>query len=117
MEVLPRGRAVRDADVPLGRKLEKALEARARVLWPVSFIPVREEEREARCLSPLRAAGHDELVDDHLRAIHEVAELRLPQDERLRGGDRIAVLETDGGELRERRVVHLERSLGLVQVL
>ena len=99
MEELRRRRAVDDADVVLSRQLQEALEARARVLRTVALVAVREEKRQTRRLTPLRATRHDELVDDDLRAVDEVAELRLPQDERVRRGDRVAVLE------RERRVL------------
>ena len=43
-----------------------------------------------------------------LRAVREVAELRLPEHERLGRGGRVAVLEADAGVLGERRVVDLE---------
>ena len=35
-------------------------------------------------------------------AVHEVAELRLPEDERIGRGDRVAVLEAESGVLGER---------------
>ena len=44
-------------------------------------------------LAPLVLRRRDELVDDDLRAVGEVAELRLPQDERLGPLDAVAVLE------------------------
>ena len=117
VEVLGGGRAVRDADVLLRGELEEALEPRARVLGPVALVAVREQQRQARGLPPLREAGDDELVDDDLRAVDEVAELRLPEDERVGRGDRVAVLEAERGELGQRRVVDLERRLGVRQVL
>src|SRR5207342_1026874 len=117
MEELARGRAVDDADVVLRRELEEALEARARVLGPVAFVAVRQQERQARRLSPLRAAGHDELVDDDLGAVHEVAELRLPEHERVGSRDRVAVLERERSVLRERGVVDLERRGGVGEIL
>jgi hypothetical protein len=40
---------------------------------------VREEQGEPRGLLPLRAARDDELVDDDLRSVDEVAELGLPE--------------------------------------
>ena len=49
---------------------------------------------------PLREAGDDELVDRDLRAVDEVAELRLPEHERLGRGDRVAVLEADAPRTR-----------------
>ena len=52
-----------------------------------------------------------------LRAVDEVAELRLPEHERLGRGDRVAVLEADRRVLGERRVEHLERRAAVAQVL
>src|SRR5205807_1204011 len=95
MEVLRRRRAVRDADVLLRGELQEALESRARMLRAVSFIAVREQEREARRLAPLRHPRDDELVDDDLRAVDEIAELCFPEHDRLRGRDRIPVLEAE----------------------
>ena len=117
VEVLRRGGRVRDPDVLLRRELEEPLEPRARVLGPVALVPVREQDGEPAALAPLREPGDDELVDHDLRAVDEVAELRLPEHERLRRGDRVPVLEAEAGELRERRVRDLERRGGAVQVL
>src|SRR5215471_20199172 len=102
MEELAGGRGVRDPDVLLRRRLQEPLEPGARVLRPVALVAVRQEQREPESLTPLRQAGDDELVEDDLRAVDEVAELRLPEDERLGSGDRVAVLEADGGVLGQR---------------
>jgi hypothetical protein len=59
--------------------------------------------------APTSSAGDEELVDHDLRAVDEVAELRLPEDERVRRRDRVPVLEPERRILRERRVVDLER--------
>src|SRR3954452_10064249 len=117
VEVLRRGREVRDADVALGGEREEALEARRRVLGARPLVAVRQQQRQARRLAPLREAGDDELVDDDLRRIDEVAELRLPQHERLGRLLRIAVLEAEARDLAQRRVVQLERGLRAGEVL
>src|SRR5690348_9031258 len=83
VEVLRRRRAVRDPQVLLRRKLQEALEAGARVLGAVALVAVRQEERESGRFPPLRKPGGDELVDDDLRSVDEVAELGLPEDEHL----------------------------------
>ena len=107
VEVLPGCRAVDDADVVLRRKLQEPLETRARVLRAVAFVAVREQQRESGRLPPLRATRDDELVDHDLGAVDEVAELGLPEDERVRGRDRVTVLEGESRILGERRVVDL----------
>ena len=78
---------------------------------------MRQQQGEPLHLAPLRLAGDDEAVDDHLAGVAEVAELRLPEDQRVRLGGRVAVLEAEAGGLRERAVVELERRLGVVEVL
>ena len=62
-------------------------------------------------LQPLALAGRDELVEHHLRAVGEVAELRLPHDERVGLGQRVAVLEAEHRLLRQHRVDDLEAAL------
>ena len=102
---------VDDADVLLRGQLQEALEPGARMLGPVALVAVRQQQRQPRRLAPLREARDEELVDDDLRAVHEVAELRLPEHERLRRADRVAVLEAERRVLGQRRVVDLERRL------
>ncbi len=75
---------------------------------PEPFVAVRQEQREPGRLAPLRLPGDQELVDDHLCRVGEVAELRLPQDQALGRSRRVAVLEAEAGDLRERAVVDLE---------
>ena len=117
VEVLRRRREVRDADVALGGELQEALEPRGGVLGARALVAVREQQRQARGLAPLGQRRDDELVDDHLRGVDEVAELRLPQHERLRRLHRVAVLEAEAGDLRQRRVVQLHRRERARQVL
>ena len=114
---LRRRRDVGDAEVVVGRELQEALEPRRGVLRPVALVAVRQEQREPRGHAPLGAARRDELVDQHLRAVGEVAELGLPDHERVAPRDRVAVLEAEAGRLGERRVVHLEARLGVGEVL
>ena len=83
VEVLRRRRQVGDADVALGGELQEALQARGGVLGARALVAVRQQQRQARRLAPLGQAADDELVDDDLGGVAEVAELRLPQHERL----------------------------------
>jgi FkbM family methyltransferase len=53
---------------------------------------LRQQHHEAGHAKPLRLAGRDELVDHDLGAVDEVAELRLPEHERVRLGEGVAVL-------------------------
>ena len=65
------------------RHLEVPLHAAARVLRPLPVVPVREQERDARLRQPLGLAAADELVDDDLSAVGEIAKLSLPHDQRV----------------------------------
>ncbi len=111
MEVL-RGRGRVDGlHVPLGAQLQVALDPRARVLRPLPLRAVRQEHPEARGLPPLVLCRGDELVHDDLRAVGEVAELRLPQDQGLGPLDAVAVVEPEHRELGEGAVDGLEGRL------
>ena len=117
VEVLGRRGAVGHPDVALGRALEEALEPRARVLGARALVAVRQQQREPRGLPPLGQPGHEELVDDHLGRVHEVAELGLPEHERVGRLDAVAVLEAHARLLRQRAVVKLERRHRVAQLL
>ena len=117
MEVL-RGRGqVADLDVVLGAKLEEALQPRGGVLGALALVAVREQQHEAARALPLRFRRRDELVDDDLRAIGEVAELRLPQAEQVGVIQRVAVVETEHARLAEQRVVDANPRLVVGDVL
>src|SRR6202022_2833679 len=92
-----------------GGELEEALEAGGRMLGPRPLVAVGQGQGEERGLAPLGQAGDDELVDDYLGGVDEVAELGLPDDERLRRLLAVAVLEAEAAHLRQRAVVQLER--------
>ena len=76
-----------------------------------------EQQHQIAQLVPLVVGRGQELVDDHLRAVDEVTELRLPHDERLGCCDGVAILEAHCSELAEQRVVDVHRSLIRVQHL
>ena len=64
--------------VVLGAQLQETLEARRGMLRPLPFVAVRQKQRESAEPAPLRFARTDELVDDDLRAVGEIAELAFP---------------------------------------
>ena len=108
VEIIGRRGAVGDLDIVLGAELQIALEPRRAMLRPLPFVAVRQQHHEPAGAQPLGLARRDELVDDDLRAVAEIAELRLPQHERARVGDRIAIFEAEHAEFGERAVAHLE---------
>ena len=62
-------------------------------------------------------ARGDELIDDDLGAVGEVAELGLPDHEHLRIDERVAVVEAEHRGLGEQRVVDAESGLVVVDVV
>src|SRR5205823_7628298 len=104
-------------DVVLSGELEESLEPRAGVLRTLPLVAVREKEHEARRLAPFVLRRRHELVDDDLRPVPEVSELRLPQHKRRTVAERVAVLEPDHGELAQQRVVDEELRARAVEVL
>ena len=111
VEDLRRLRAVGDLDVVLGAQREEPLDAGRAVLGALALVAVGQVQHEADGLVPLVLGRHDELVDDGGGAVPEVAELRLPDHERVLGDDRVAVLEPEGGVLGQQRVVDPELAL------
>ena len=112
MEVL-RGRG-RDADshVVFRAEGQEALHPRARVFRPLAFEAVRQEHDQIAGLMPLGFGTGDEVIDDDLRAVGEIAELGFPCDQCERVGDAVAELESEHGGLRKRAVEHLETGPG-----
>ena len=75
---------------------------------PLAFVAVRQEEHETAHAEPLHLARGDELIDDHLRAVREIAELRFPADERARLRRAETIFEAHHRFFREQRVDRLE---------
>ena len=82
------------------------------MLGPLPLISVREQQHDRRVLPPLRPIGGDELVDDRLRDVHEIAVLRLPKHQRILGRSAVPVLEAKHRCLRERTIVDLDSAAG-----
>lgn len=74
------------------------------MLRTLPFVAVRQEQGQAAQASPLGLAGGNELVDDDLCAIDEIAELGLPDGQRTRFGRSVAILEPEYGFFRQQRV-------------
>ena len=66
-------------------KAQKSLQPGAGMLGTLAFEGVRQKQHQAAQPPPLVFGTDDELIDDHLGRVDEVAVLGLPQDERLRG--------------------------------
>ncbi len=62
-------------------QLQEAFDAAARVFGALAVVPVGERHDEASTLKPLALTGGDELVNNALCVVREVAELCLPHRE------------------------------------
>ena len=116
VEIVGRGAAVGHLQIVLGAQLQIALQPGRRVLRPLALVAVRQKHGQARHTQPLALAGGDELVDQHLGAVGEIAELSLPKGQGPRLGQGKAVLEAQHRHLRQRRVQGFEVSLARAQV-
>ena len=117
MEILRRIGRLADLEIVARRQLQEAFDARAGVFRALPFVAVRQQQHDAGKQSPLVFAGADELVDDCLRDVDEVAELRLPQHQRLGIIAAVAVFETQHAGFGQRRVVDLATRLVCRDVL
>ena len=81
------------------------------MLRALAFVAVREQQDESGEEVPLVFAGDDELVDDDLRAVGEVAELGFPHDERFGEVAGEAVLEAEDRGFGELGVVDFDARL------
>src|SRR6476659_1069688 len=72
----------------------------------LSFVTVRKQKHDSARSLPFRFRRDDELVDDHLGAIGEIAELRFPKAKHVRVIERVAVIEAKDSGFREKAVVN-----------
>jgi hypothetical protein len=76
---------------------------------------MRQQEHQRRLQSPFRARRCDELIEDDLGAVDEVAVLRFPEHQMRRLLNVVPEFEADGAVLAERGVVNLERCAGVLE--
>src|SRR6266545_1065535 len=117
MEDLRRSGRHANLHVVLGAELQIALRPRRRMLGPLPFVAVRQEQRESADAAPFDFAGGDELVDDDLCAVGKIAELRLPDHQPVGLRRRVAVLESEHRLLGQYRIDDLEFGLIFPDVL
>ncbi len=117
VEVVGGRRAVRNDPVVGPAHLQEPLQPGTGVLRALTFVAVRQQADEARHAQPFGLAGRDELVEHDLRAVGEVAELRLPHREGVRLGEAVAILKPEHGVFRQGAVDRLEMRLPLADVI
>ena len=84
---------------------------RAGMLGALAFEAVREQQHDAAHRAPLRLPAGHVVVDDDLRAVGEVSELRLPHHQGARPAQGETVLEAEDRVLGQRAVVDGELDL------
>src|SRR6476659_4189180 len=87
------------------------------MLRPLPLITMRQQADETGHAQPFALARRDELVEHDLRTVGEVAELRLPQRQRVRLGGGIAVCEAEHGLFRQARIEHFESRLRFAEMI
>ena len=105
MKILRGIRRLRDLNIVFRGELQEALDAGAGVFRSLAFVAVGKKQDEAGEQAPLGFAGGDELIDDGLRDVDEIAELRFPENERFGIVAAVSVFEAEHARLGKRRVV------------
>ena len=79
---------------------------------PAAFQAMGQQHHQSGETKPFLLCGSDELVDDDLRTIGEVAELRLPADQGVWVCSAVAIFKPKHRRFRQWAVVNLERGIG-----
>ena len=111
VEEIGRGRAIGDLDIVFGAQLQEALKPRRAMLGPLPFETVRQQHHKAVGAKPFGFAARDELVDDGLRAVDEVAKLAFPHHQCFRIGAGKAIFIAEHAEFGERAVIDLKPAM------
>lgn len=80
-------------------ELQEALDTGTRVLGSLAVVSVGQAHNQASALQPLALSSRNELVNNALRVVGEVAELSFPNGEGTGGDQRVAKFEAEGTEL------------------
>ena len=114
---LCRGRRDANLHVLLSAKLQITFQTRGGVLRTLTFVAVRQQHHQTTHTAPFLLAGRDELVDNHLRTVGEVAELRFPDGQRARFCRGITVFKRQYRFFRQYGVPYAERALTVMHML
>src|SRR5438067_10398490 len=82
----------------------------------LSFVAVRKEQHDAAGALPFGFGGNNELIDDRLRTVCEIAELRLPQTQHVGIVERVSIIESEHSSFREETVINANAILLFGQV-
>lgn len=76
-------------------KLQVSLHAARRVLRALTIVTMGQVHDKATSLKPLDLARGDELIDDALCVVGEIAKLSFPHDESIGRRERVTVFEAE----------------------
>lgn len=88
----------------VGAHLQEAFDATRRMLRSHAFHAVRQQHHQATLTHPFRLAAGDELIDDALGGVGEIAELSLPDDKSIWIGHAVAQFEAEHSWESKRRL-------------
>src|SRR5882724_1717878 len=77
----------------------------------LSFVTVRQQHHQPALLIPLLLSGRDELIDNHLSDVYEIAKLGFPQCQSLRRSHAVTVFKTQHTLFGERTVEYFHSRL------
>ena len=81
------------------------------MLGPLPFVTMRKQKHDAARPLPFALRTGDKLIDDHLRTVGKITELRLPLTEHLGVVQRIPVIESQHCGFAQQRVVNAQLRL------
>src|SRR6266849_5825913 len=81
------------------------------MLGTLALVPMRKEQGQSREAPPLGLAGTDELIDDDLCPIAEIAELAFPNRQAMRFRRGESIFESHDRFFRQHGVGYRERRL------
>ena len=103
--------------IVFGTGLHEAFQTGRGVLRPLAFVTVRQQHDQTGSTTPLGFTGSNELVDNDLGAVGEIAELTFPDHQFVRVGRRVTIIESQHSLFRQHRIKALEAGLLFLQIL
>src|SRR6267142_5917522 len=110
MEILSRRCRINDLHIVFGAEMQKSFETRAGMFGTLAFEAMRQQQNETAEAFPFVFGAGDELIDDRLGRIPEIAKLSFPENQPVRIVEAEAVFETQDSGFRKQAVEDLNRS-------
>src|SRR6266852_5797492 len=99
------------------RQLQKTFRSSRGMFRSLPFQSVRQQHHEIGPLSPLRFCTGDELIEDNLSTVCEIAKLRLPHSQRLGSLQTVAILEAKDRIFRQGTIDDVESRLPVSKMI